>query len=64
MTDIHVKNQQAILAKLVEEVNKIDPNYVPGNFIKVPVETIKAVAKELNVGESDVLITLGQYLRG
>jgi len=66
MTDIHVKNQKEILTRLVEEVNKIKnaPDYEPGSFIQIPIETVKLIAKELKVGEGDVLITLGQYLRG
>lgn len=66
MTDFKVKNQKEILTRLTEEVNKIknSPDYEPGSYIQVPIETIKLVAKELKVGESDVLITLGQLLRG
>jgi hypothetical protein len=66
MTEFSVKNQKQILTKLAEEVNKIkaDPSFVPGSFIQVPMETIKTIAKELNASESDVLITLGQYLKG
>jgi hypothetical protein len=66
MSEFNVKNQKEILTKLAEEVNKIkaDPSFVPGSFIQIPIETIKSLAKELNVGESDVLITLGQYLSG
>jgi len=66
MTDFSVKNQKQILTKLAEEVNKIkaDPAFVPGSFIQVPIETVKMIAKELNVSESDVLISLGQYLKG